>query len=312
LQPQKDDTTHYNYAWYNARNELIQLHNSTDGDSLFNIASGDYQVQVQGSSGCEAAYSFKATLAPRVQFTSQKDTGCTGDRFSFKALYSEEVRGYYWELGNGDTSGLPDPSTTFLQPGDYIVRHRATSMYGCESETVTRSIKIHQTPAISAGEDQTIIAGNSAILLGVRNNASVGVQWSPIAYLSNDISIHPVARPPASVSYVLSATGDGGCKSSDIVTITVLEKLVIPNAFSPNNDGINDKWSIPGLSSYERAKVLVFNRWGQVVYQSDGYNLTWDGRMKGKDLPIGTYYYVIDLNEENIKNAFRGPLTILR
>ena len=70
---------------------------------------------------------------------------------------------------------------------------------------------------------------------------------------------------------------------------------MIPNAFSPNNDGINDTWQIPALQTYTDPEVTVFNRYGQAVYRSKGYGTAWDGSFKGKRLPVGTYYYVIDL-----------------
>jgi gliding motility-associated-like protein len=70
--------------------------------------------------------------------------------------------------------------------------------------------------------------------------------------------------------------------------------IVIPNAFSPNGDGINDTWQIKLLNSFLNAKVQVFNRQGQLVFNTKGYSKPWDGTSNGKPLPIGTYYYVIE------------------
>ena len=69
---------------------------------------------------------------------------------------------------------------------------------------------------------------------------------------------------------------------------------VIPNAFSPNGDGINDTWIIDYLNSYPGVTVQVFNRYGQAVYRSVGYSRPWDGTYNNQPLPVGTYYYVID------------------
>jgi gliding motility-associated-like protein len=77
------------------------------------------------------------------------------------------------------------------------------------------------------------------------------------------------------------------------VFIRVLQPIVAPNAFSPNGDGINDKWNIPNIKTYSRPVLQLFNRWGQLLFQSIGYQTPWDGTSNGKPLPPGTYYYII-------------------
>jgi gliding motility-associated-like protein len=87
----------------------------------------------------------------------------------------------------------------------------------------------------------------------------------------------------------------GGCWDTDEVFIQLLKAPVVPNTFSPNGDGINEHWTIQYLESYPECKIQVFNRDGQPVYESHGYNIPgWDGRYKGQALPFGTYYYVIE------------------
>jgi gliding motility-associated-like protein len=94
------------------------------------------------------------------------------------------------------------------------------------------------------------------------------------------------------------------------MTVRILKPIDVPNVFSPNGDGTNDTWLIPNLADYPGAKVEVFNRWGQQVFLSYGYNKAWDGTFLGKPLPLATYYYVITLN-----NGFKpvtGSVTILK
>jgi gliding motility-associated-like protein len=84
----------------------------------------------------------------------------------------------------------------------------------------------------------------------------------------------------------------------------------VPNAFTPNGDGINDTWILANLSDYPGATVEVFNRYGQVVHRAMASALPWDGKFKGSPLPVATYYYIIDL-----KNGFapmQGSVTIIR
>jgi gliding motility-associated-like protein len=77
----------------------------------------------------------------------------------------------------------------------------------------------------------------------------------------------------------------------------VVEKPILaPNAFSPNGDGINDKWMIQNIEFFPNCTVRVFNRYGQMVFSSTGYEVPWDGTLNGKPLPVGTFYYIIDTN----------------
>tara|TARA_Y100001970_G_scaffold46540_2_gene58657 strand:- start:885 stop:8972 length:8088 start_codon:yes stop_codon:yes gene_type:complete len=99
----------------------------------------------------------------------------------------------------------------------------------------------------------------------------------------------------------------------------IISELFIPSAFSPDGDGINDTWNIRGgLYNYPNNNLVIFNRWGLKIYEADGYNNNWDGTNKGNSnsgndskLPVGTYYYVLDLNG-NGKNVKKGFIYLTR
>ena len=108
----------------------------------------------------------------------------------------------------------------------------------------------------------------------------------------------------------LNLTGQGGCMVSDTIFIQVLLAPEVPNAFSPNGDGINDTWRIKYLESYPGATIDVYNRYGQNVFRSVGYDVDWDGTVNGKPLPIGTYYYII--NPKNGRQIITGSVTLIK
>ena len=92
----------------------------------------------------------------------------------------------------------------------------------------------------------------------------------------------------------MKAENPGGCEVIKPVEVVVAEPpFVAPNVFSPNGDGVNDTWEIKNISSYPGCTVEIFNRYGTGVYFSYGYPVPWDGKYKGADVPVGTYYYVI-------------------
>ncbi|RYE17160.1 MAG: gliding motility-associated C-terminal domain-containing protein [Sphingobacteriaceae bacterium] len=90
----------------------------------------------------------------------------------------------------------------------------------------------------------------------------------------------------------------------------ILVPLVVPNTFTPNSDGINDTWDLRALLAYPDCLIQVFNRYGAMVYQRIGYTSGWDGTTGGRPLPVGTYYYLIDLKKG--RQPLSGSLTILR
>lgn len=106
-----------------------------------------------------------------------------------------------------------------------------------------------------------------------------------------------------------SADGCPGAKRSGQVIVTTC--LIIPEAFSPNGDLINDVWNIGNIEAYTSVEITVFNRWGQSVWKSgQGYFHPWDGKSNGANLPIDSYYYVIDLH--NGSKPIIGNVTIVR
>lgn len=93
--------------------------------------------------------------------------------------------------------------------------------------------------------------------------------------------------------------------------IFVTSCLVIPEAFSPNGDLINDVWNILNIEKYPAAEITLFNRWGQPVWKSElGYHFPWDGKSKGKQLPVDSYFYLIELH--NGSKPLSGNVTIVR
>jgi gliding motility-associated-like protein len=86
----------------------------------------------------------------------------------------------------------------------------------------------------------------------------------------------------------------------------------LPSGFTPNNDGKNDVWNIPGIENFPGAIVEIFDRWGILVFRSEpGYPKPWDGTSNGKEAPMDAYYYVINLNKPGLK-TLNGSVTLIK
>ncbi len=181
---------------------------------------------------------------------------------------------------------------------------------GICSDTDTVSITIYPAPPVDAGPNATILSGSSTPL----NGSGTGTYlWSPAAGLSSTTLSNPVASPTVSTTYTLVVTDTSGCTAFDTVRVTVILTVVVNDGISPNGDGINDIWEIPNIESFPNALVEVYNRWGELLHSTTDYkNNKWDGTYKNKELPVGTYYYVINLNSDLVKDPITGPITVLR
>ncbi len=171
-----------------------------------------------------------------------------------------------------------------------------------------RSGAILATVKVGKGPIGISVSGDSKQVYVVNNDDN---NVTVIDAATNNITTTiPVGQNPVSTGNFISAgTRCFGPPVTFTITVNpgtpVLAPLpvTIPNTFTPNGDGVNDKWNIKNINSFPNCTVQVFDRWGQNVYSSIGYELPWDGTYKTSALPAGTYYYVI-----NLKNGM-SPLS---
>lgn len=184
-------------------------------------------------------------------------------------------------------SASPDSPTTYTVTG---------TLFACES-SLDLNVDIEE-PVAYAGEDTTIFFGESASLFG---EGGVNFTWTPAATLNNGNVQNPVATPLNTTTYTLTIETELGCIAMDEVTVFVSGDAVVwvPNAFSPNEDGYNDLFTLIVRGELSFYELLVYNRWGQVVYTGSLGDLGWDGTFEGKDQPMGSYVYTLRWSDTN-------------
>jgi gliding motility-associated-like protein len=292
-----DKNPEHGYA--SAAAYTVKLIVSRDGcsDSVSKVlpATAFVATPVADFSAADTAFCVQAT----AQFYDKSKIGNPSGTITWK-----------WDFGNGQIKTDKNPSVLFANSGKTQVTLTVTND-GCTSIPVSKPVPVYAAPGVDAGNDVRIGLGESTMLNGVTTGETVSVKWSPFVYLSQESNNNPVATPPADQLYYFTATGRAGCKSYDSVWVRVFADIKIPNAFSPNSDGINDRWEIPSLAAYTKADIDIYNRWGQLVYKSRGYSTPWDGNSNGKPLPGGTYYYIIRPNANNM-DMLKGAILIIR
>ncbi len=270
--------------------------------------AGSYSVVGKDADGCENTAAVAVVVNPSpAAFTLFADsTICDGATIQLSAGGGGT---YQWLPAAGlNDAALPNP---FAAPTDSVqYRVVVTNLFNC-TDTAYTSINVIQLPVVYAGPDRIIVASKSITINGSITGAYSSFTWGPLTNIINENTLNPTISPPGEAKYYLTAVAPGNCGVvSDTMYVKIYSGIYIPNAFTPNGDGKNDTWNIPVLEAYPLHTLLVFNRYGQVIFErKQGLN-GWDGKFRGQDQPAGAYTYMIDLKTG--AELIRGTVLIIR
>lgn len=283
-------------------------------EDLINILSGSYTITVTDQHGCRIADTVIVSANQSVIADAGKDTTfCQASAYTLNASSSVNAVNYKWFQLPLNTLVGSTAIVTVIPPSGatsyYVVVDNGT---GCsDSDTVT--LTSNPLPGADAGPDKNVYIGNSTSIGGNPTTTSVGstIVWTPSTYLDNPLVPNPVSTPLSTTVYTVTVTSLQGCVSIDTVIVHLQPTIEIPSGITPNGDGKNDVWTLSGIELFPDCMVELYNRWGEMIFQSPGYSTKWDGTYKGKPLPVGTYYYIIDLHDPTIP-VYTGSVTIMR
>ena len=262
-----------------------------------------YKFTPSSADNCATPAILNVTIVSAISptFPTIADSYCQNATAPLLPTTSNEGINGIWSPASINTATPGSTSYTFTP---------ATGQCGKSSQI---GITINPLPALNMGPDVTIAPGASTTLNPSVTGNIVSYQWSPVTGLNNATIKDPVASPSVTTVYSLDVTDNNECEVTGSIKVTVsaaTSKILVPNAFSPNGDGVNDTWIITGLSANPGATVDVFNRYGQLVFHSENYNKAWDGTFNGNPLPMGTYYYIIDA--KNTEKKIAGSVTLFK
>ena len=267
----------------------------------------------------QQAVSFNAV--PVSPNTGNDTSYCSNEIFVSMTASSNNGGNLNWfddaALTNNIGSGTNVIPANVLGISTYYVTE---TVNGCQSAPETVYVTVFKLPAAPVlSIDTTYCYGDTLQKVFVTGTLGGIYNWYDDAALTNLIGNTDSILPNNVIgisTYYATETSIQGCESlpsSVSVTINDCYVLDVSSAFTPDGDGINDTWLIAELSTrYPNNNVTIFNRWGQVLYNSDGYLIPWDGRFDNKDLPVGSYYYIIDFNDALDTPNATGIVTIIR
>jgi len=245
---------------------------------------------------------------PNFNFYNQ----CLGTPCVFTDSSQGNPNLWLWNFGDGsppDSSQSDSTTHQYADTGSYSAQLVVSSANGC-TDTLIKDVIIYQVPtSVFTTKTPICIGENSLITYAGNASPTATYSWE----FPQGTVISGEGQGPYEISWpgvgtyniVLSIT-ENGCSSTNIYPVIVNDcVIIIPNIITPNSDAENDVFNIKGLDSFPGSKLLIYNRWGNKLYESDDYKNNWNG----DNNPDGVYYYVLTLPNGK---SFNGTVTILR
>ncbi|MBS1686069.1 MAG: gliding motility-associated C-terminal domain-containing protein [Bacteroidetes bacterium] len=256
------------------------------------------------------------------------DTLCRVNPLYYHRLYhslggtSAKIKMYYDDVNDGYWTQIAHWAASRW---NYMGRSTIGSGYGLTSVEVSNWSNFSPHPfalgskkfTLDAGPDQNIYSGQTVQLnpaIGLTSLDIDNVQWSPSTYLDYDNIKDPTASPTETIQYTVVVTDRSGCSLRDSLTLLLMpDLLLIPNAFSPNNDQLNDIFK-PLNKNLTKIAFQIFDRWGEKVFETDGVGEGWDGTYKNVKQDIGVYVWKIQyqLEGSSTMRSESGNVTLVR
>ncbi len=304
------------YTWVSADNTL----SCTNCNNPAAAPSNDIIYSVKGTSaaGCSSADSVSVKVLQPFKVAVSVDTNniCSGKSVQFTA---EGAPKYLWSPSDGlSSSSIPNPVATPKTTTAYqVIGYDAM---GCHTDTNSITVTVYDNPTVDLGPDKTITARSSVVLTPSVSNDVIKLRWLPSTGLSCADCLNPRFITTNNITYRL-AVENAHCFAQDDINIIIKynnTKVIIPNAFSPNGDGINDVFYPTGNDAAYLKSFTIYNRWGKQIFGV--YNVSgndpangWNGTWNGKRAEVGVYYYIIEVTgTDNKISKYSGSVTLLK
>lgn len=252
---------------------------------------------------------------PAASFSFLPDTLCENKPVQFNSTLTG-ISSWLWNFGNGSSIAAPPLQHTFNGAGSFNVSLVVTDANGCGSLPATGIVAINPAPPINAGPDKYFRIGSSVTLdATISNPGNHSFVWTPTTFLNLANILNPVATPDRKMTYtVLARDNMTHCSNSDSVVVKPIGIVQIPNAFTPNNDGKNDLFKVLGTELVTQFNLKIFNRYGQVVFETSDKNTGWDGKVKGNEMPGGGFVYILTYSAPNypVVQVEKGSFVLIR
>lgn len=312
----------YNYLWSNGvttySNEIVADINNNPATYTLNI-----------SDGCSipdavAIYTINVSPKSRGTFNADIKEGCPPLKVTFNAWSSDALDTYYWNFGNGNSTMGNEVISIYEGVGFYPVSIEITNKYGCKWDTtIVDYIKVYPKPIADFEPYPSVTTIDNPLInfLNLSQDAN-SYEWNfgdlqSLNNTSNEINPYHVYELAGEYQVYLTAKNTYGCMDVTMKKIKIdpVYALYIPNVFTPNGDGLNDIFQPKGVGiDVNNYRMLIYDRWGELVYESNNFNVGWDGAIKGNKNKATQDVYVYKIYTQDLKGnkyEYVGHVTCL-
>ncbi len=252
-------------------------------------------------------------------------TICEGDAIRISSLPDNNDYSFSWTSTDPDFQGGIDFNVLVMPAQDATYTVEVSSHPSCPTATASVNVDVASSdPTVNLSADKTVIRSEdtgddrrATITADISPdvNPSDFIRWTANGEVVAQGQTELTVSPPATTTYLLEYVSGGVC--SDTITASiqiVVIQVVVPNAFTPNNDGANDFFNFLDIDSVEEILGFkVFNRWGQKVYDNDNPQNGWDGQFNGTPQPSDVYAYIIEVRfADGSTELLKGDVTLIR
>ena len=282
---------------------ITYILNGTDTNStgsFENLSSGNFLIEVIDDQNCmvDSIFTLQDVLVPNPPALTMPDQQVCVSAIEISAN-DPMTNTATWTLIEGSANILsPSDSVTMVQNlsmGDNVFVWTISNA-DCPPTNDTLVISRYDNITVDAGEDIYIYASVYVPLLAT-SNIPGSFSWIPTSILNDPYVSNPVADVTESTQFIVSVNNDYGCFGRDTVWVYLVQDIEFASAFTPDGDGINDEWIINNIEWFPNSLVTIMNRYGNTIFESKGYTKPWDGTFEGKEVPVASYFYIIDLGD---------------
>ncbi|KAA3621461.1 MAG: PKD domain-containing protein [Bacteroidetes bacterium] len=279
---------------------------------------GDHYVTYNSGADCSDNFTMFVQVVPPPEIILEADTlsGCPPLIVEFNEIGPLSGISYSWDFGNGTFSDMPlMASATYADQGSYDITVHVVYSENCQnSETFEDFIEVFEAPVADFDFSPNSPSNLSPDVEFTDISSGVITEWQ-WAFGNGDTSDKSSTTAsfemPGIYDVSLQVTSIDGCQDSISrqVTVKSIVNFYVPNAFSPNDDGINDLFEIYTIGPLQEYKITIFDRWGGMVFQSKSLNDPWDGDFfNGTKADVGVYTYVIEYKYQGVSpgQSFSG------
>lgn len=310
----------YTYLWNtgNTTNTLMVIGDYAQNPMTFTLNVSDGCTNPNGI----GVYTVNINPLPILSFNSNVTNGCIPLKVTFNVQNGSSFDNYLWDFGNGQTGTTNPAQSVYSIVDTFDIKLKMTTMYGCVKDTIVpKYIITYPLPSASFYPEKPILSeldGEEHFIN--TSNGGVTYFWDfgdPNSTNNISTSFHSthLYNIPGSYTIALVVTNQYGCSDTAIQIINVKPdvSIYIPNAFTPDGDGLNDVFKPEGVGiQTNNYKMQIYNRWGEMIFESLDFNIGWDGTYRGSKAETGVYAYIIVLYDiKGYKHFYRGHVSLL-